>query len=224
VGVSRTAAARLGGGLVAGLLALTACGGGANSSSGGTVANATTGSPASTGSTGSTSVTPPPTSGSPTGSAAAGARFGSGCGQVPADLSSQSLAAAVTKVPDLARLQVVLQAANLASVIDQSGDVTLFAPTDAALATVPPAQLQALTADKNQLTRVLTYHVVPRRLGTADLTGAVKTLEGANLTVTGTPPAVSLGPTGTEAHVTCGNITVANGKLYLIDAVLNPPS
>ena len=65
-----------------------------------------------------------------------------------------------------------------------TGTFTLFAPTDAAFAKIPKAQLAALMANKTKLNSVLAYHVIPGKLMSTDLTGGMmlKTLQGESLT------------------------------------------
>jgi uncharacterized surface protein with fasciclin (FAS1) repeats len=53
--------------------------------------------------------------------------------------------------------------------VNGEGPFTVFAPTDAAFAKIPEAQLNALRADKEALTRVFTYHVVPAKVLAADV-------------------------------------------------------
>ena len=66
-------------------------------------------------------------------------------------------------------LAQALTAAGLIDTLKGPGPFTVFAPTDAAFAKIPPAQLQALLADKAALTKVLTYHVVPGEILAADV-------------------------------------------------------
>ena len=58
-------------------------------------------------------------------------------------------------------LAAALQAADLVITLRGEGPFTVFAPTDAAFAKIPKADLDALLEDKQALTKVLTYHVVP---------------------------------------------------------------
>src|SRR6476619_557758 len=81
-------------------------------------------------------------------------------------------------------LAKALTAAGLIDTLKGPGPFTVFAPTDAAFAKIPPAQLNALLADKAMLVKVLTYHVVPGKVVAADVkTGQVKTVEGDYLNV-----------------------------------------
>ena len=55
-------------------------------------------------------------------------------------------------------------AAGLGSTLSGTGPFTVFAPTNEAFAKIPTAQLQAILADKAQLTKILTYHVIPAKV------------------------------------------------------------
>jgi len=81
-------------------------------------------------------------------------------------------------------LATALKAAGLVETLKGKGPFTVFAPTDAAFAKIPKAQLNALLADKAKLTAVLTYHVVPGAVMSKDVkAGMVKTVQGSSLTV-----------------------------------------
>jgi uncharacterized surface protein with fasciclin (FAS1) repeats len=77
-------------------------------------------------------------------------------------------------------------------------------------------------ADKAELTKILTYHVVSGRYTPSQLASGmpIKTLEGATV-----KPA-SMGSTYeiNNAHVLCGNVRTANATVYIIDTVLMPPT
>ncbi len=103
------------------------------------------------------------------------------------------------------------------------GEFTVFAPVDAAFAKLPKSALNTLSKPKNAdtLQSVLTYHVVPGRMTPQELSGSYKTAEGEKLKVSG--PADSLTVNG-DTSVICGGVQTANATVYLIDAVLTPPS
>jgi transforming growth factor-beta-induced protein len=96
--------------------------------------------------------------------------------------------------------------------------LTVFAPTDAAFAKLPPGTLDSLT--KEQLTGVLTYHVVPSEVLSSDLkAGPVETLNGKDVTIS-----LSGGVKVNDANVTAADIVTTNGVIHVIDAVLMPPT
>jgi uncharacterized surface protein with fasciclin (FAS1) repeats len=74
-------------------------------------------------------------------------------------------------------------------------------------------------ADNAQLTKILTYHVVPGRLSPDQLAGTHKTLEGDDLTVTGSGTAFTVNG---NSSVVCGNVQTENATVYIVDTVLMP--
>ena len=115
-------------------------------------------------------------------------------------------------------LATALQAAGLVDTLKGPGPFTVFAPTDAAFAKIPKADLDALLKDKAKLTAVLTYHVVPGKVMAADVkAGPVKTVQGGSLTV-----ATMGGVTVNQAKVTATDIVADNGVIHVIDTVLLP--
>jgi uncharacterized surface protein with fasciclin (FAS1) repeats len=119
---------------------------------------------------------------------------------------------------DFKTLASALQAAGLVETLKGKGPFTVFAPTDAAFAKIPKAQLDALLADKAKLTAVLTYHVVPGLVMSKDVkAGMVKTVQGSSLTVT-TMGGVKVN----NANVTAVDIIADNGVIHVIDTVVLP--
>jgi len=115
-------------------------------------------------------------------------------------------------------LATALQAAGLVDTLKGRGPFTVFAPTDAAFAKVPKADLDALLKDKAKLTAVLTYHVVPGTVMAKDVkAGKVKTVQGSELTV-GTTGGVTVD----GAKVTATDIVASNGVIHVIDSVVIP--
>jgi uncharacterized surface protein with fasciclin (FAS1) repeats len=115
-------------------------------------------------------------------------------------------------------LATALQAAGLVDTLKGKGPFTVFAPTDAAFAKIPKADLDALLADKAKLTAVLTYHVVPGKVMSKDVkAGEVKTVEGSSLTVS------TMGGVKVDnAKVTTVDIVADNGVIHVIDTVVMP--
>jgi uncharacterized surface protein with fasciclin (FAS1) repeats len=115
-------------------------------------------------------------------------------------------------------LATALQAAGLVETLKGPGPFTVFAPTDAAFAKIPKADLDALLKDKAKLTAVLTYHVVPGKVMAKDVKpGMVKTVQGGSLTV-----ATMGGVTVDNAKVTATDIVADNGVIHVIDSVVLP--
>ena len=115
-------------------------------------------------------------------------------------------------------LATALGAAGLIDTLKGKGPFTVFAPTDAAFAKVPKADLDALLADKAKLTQVLTYHVVPGKVLAKDVkAGKVKTVQGSEITL-----ATTGGVTVDGANVTATDIVADNGVIHVIDSVIMP--
>lgn len=108
---------------------------------------------------------------------------------------------------------------NLVDTLNGS-EFTVFAPTDAAFAKIDPATIDKLKTDSDLLRSILTYHVVPGQASPAQVTGAHKTVQGADVTVTGMGNNLKVN----NAGVVCGGVRTANATVYLIDTVLMPPA
>jgi uncharacterized surface protein with fasciclin (FAS1) repeats len=115
-------------------------------------------------------------------------------------------------------LATALTAAGLVDTLKGPGPFTVFAPTDAAFAKVPKADLDALLKDKAKLTAVLTYHVVPGKVMAKDVkAGQVKTVQGSMLTIS-----TANGVMVDNAKVTATDIAADNGVIHVIDTVVMP--
>jgi uncharacterized surface protein with fasciclin (FAS1) repeats len=115
-------------------------------------------------------------------------------------------------------LATALTAAGLIDTLKGKGPFTVFAPTDAAFAKIPKADLDALLKDKAKLTAVLTYHVVPGKVMAADVkAGNVKTVQGSEITIT-----TMGGVMVNKAKVTATDIVADNGVIHVIDSVIMP--
>ena len=115
-------------------------------------------------------------------------------------------------------LVTAVKAAGLVDTLKGTGPFTVFAPTDEAFAKVPKETLDALLADKEKLTAVLTYHVVSGLVMSKDVSaGKVKTVQGSELTIT-TDGGVKVD----GANVVKADIVTTNGVIHVIDAVVLP--
>jgi uncharacterized surface protein with fasciclin (FAS1) repeats len=116
-------------------------------------------------------------------------------------------------------LAAALEKADLVSTLKGKGPFTVFAPTDAAFAKVPKADLDALLADKAKLTAVLTYHVVAGNVMAKDVKpGKVKTVQGSELTLATSDGGVKVD----GAQVVKADIVADNGVIHVIDSVVMP--
>ena len=117
-------------------------------------------------------------------------------------------------------LVAAVQAAGLVDTLKGAGPFTVFAPTNAAFAKIPKADLDKLLADKDALKAVLLYHVVAAKVLAKDVAaGKVETVQGGSITITidGTTVKVD------AATVIATDIEASNGVVHLIDTVIMPP-
>ena len=113
-----------------------------------------------------------------------------------------------------------VKAADLVNTLKGEGPFTVFAPTDAAFAKLPRAQLEALLADKDALTKVLTYHVIQGRVEATEVV-KLSSLE----TIEGQPVNIHVGESVmvNNAKVLKTDISTSNGLIHVIDTVMLPP-
>ena len=130
----------------------------------------------------------------------------------------KTLIASLLAIGNFKTLAAALTAADLIGTLKGKGPFTVFAPTDAAFAKIPKADLDALLKDKAKLTSILTYHVVPGKVLAADVkAGKVKTVQGSEITVT-----TAGGVMVDKAKVTATDIVADNGVIHVIDTVIMP--
>lgn len=118
-------------------------------------------------------------------------------------------------------LATALEAAGLVETLKGEGPFTVFAPTDEAFAALPEGTLDTLLMPENQdqLAAILTYHVVPGKVMSTDLSDGMTatTVQGGDLTVD-----LSHGVKVTGATVTTPDIEASNGVIHVIDTVIVP--
>ena len=133
-------------------------------------------------------------------------------------------AAAAGKFSTFASL---IEAAGLTDALKGPGPFTVFAPTDEAFAKLPPEELEALKKDPAKLKKVLSYHVIPGKLMSKDVSGSDaaagvakpgRTLEGTALDIKATSEQVKVN----NASVVQADIVASNGVIHAIDTVLMP--
>jgi uncharacterized surface protein with fasciclin (FAS1) repeats len=121
-------------------------------------------------------------------------------------------------------LASLLKKADLAGTLQAKGPFTVFAPTDEAFAKLPAGTVESLLepANRDELTAILTYHVIPAALPAAEVVkyDAAETVNGARLDI----DAGSGGVKVNDANVTATDIMATNGVIHVIDAVVLPPA
>ncbi|NYK10063.1 MULTISPECIES: fasciclin domain-containing protein [Leifsonia] len=149
----------------------------------------------------------------------------SGAGSV-AGMSQDPVATAASNNPLLTTLVAAVSGklnpkVNLVDTLN-GGEFTVFAPVDSAFAKIDAATLDTLKTDAgaDTLSKILTYHVVQGQIAPTDIDGTHKTVEGGDLTVTGSGDSMKVN----DASVICGGVHTANATVYLIDSVLMPPA
>ena len=121
---------------------------------------------------------------------------------------------------ELSTLAGALKAADLVGTLKGVGPFTVFAPSNAAFAALPKGALQKLLHNKKELVAILTYHVVPGEVMSANLqNGPLKTVQGQDLTIAKTDQGITVN----NAKVIKSDIKTSNGVVYVIDTVLMPP-
>ncbi|MBA0127117.1 fasciclin domain-containing protein [Haloechinothrix sp. YIM 98757] len=161
------------------------------------------------------------------GAGASGQPFGAACDAVPEDgdgsfdgMAQDPVATAASNNPVLSTLVTAVGEADLVDTLNGAEDITVFAPANDAFEAIPSEDLDALLADQDALTDVLTYHVVGERLTLEDLDdGEFETLQGSSVQTTADGENVTVDG---DAQVVCGNVQTANATVYIIDSVLMP--
>lgn len=115
-----------------------------------------------------------------------------------------------------------IKAAGLVDTLKGDGPFTVFAPTDEAFAKLPAETLENLLKpeNKDQLVKILTYHVVPSKIMSKDILGKkadVASVEGSKISVDATD-----GVTVDGAKVVTADVAASNGVIHIIDTVIMP--
>jgi len=121
-------------------------------------------------------------------------------------------------------LLAAAEAAGLVDTLKSDGPFTVFAPTDDAFAALPEGTVESLLepGNKDQLASILTYHVIPGKVMSADIAGqelSVATVQGSELSINATD-----GVKVNDANVVQADIETSNGAIHVIDAVVLPPA
>ncbi|MFE9258802.1 fasciclin domain-containing protein [Streptomyces sp. NPDC006879] len=153
--------------------------------------------------------------------------FGPACAGVPKDgagsfdgMAKDPVATAASNNPALSTLVAAVKQAGLVDTLNNAKDITVFAPTNEAFAKIPKADLDKVLADKDTLTKILTYHVVGQKLSPQQLeNGSFETLQKGMVTTAGSGENYQVND---NAQVVCGNVKTANAQVYIVDTVLMP--
>lgn len=131
-----------------------------------------------------------------------------------------NIADTAARTPQLSTLNKLIADAGLAETLRQPGPYTVFAPSDDAFKAVPAKTMAELAGNKELLKSVLTYHVLPGKVASAEVkNGNAKSLQGANLALAKAGGFVTV----EDAMVTQADVRASNGVVHVIDRVLMPP-
>ncbi|MBB3952263.1 fasciclin domain-containing protein [Aureimonas jatrophae] len=148
--------------------------------------------------------------------------------------SNKTIAENAPNASNLSTLVAAVKAAGLVETLGGAGPFTVFAPTNAAFEKLPAGTVDTLVKPENkaQLTKILTYHVVPAKATSADAMAMikkdggqhkVKTVEGEELTLAMKGDKLTVTDAkGNVATVTQADVLQKNGVVHVIDTVLMP--
>lgn len=150
-------------------------------------------------------------------------------------MANKTVVQNASAAPNLTTLVAAVKAADLVGTLSGPGPFTVFAPTNDAFNRLPAGVLDSLLKpeSKGTLQKVLSYHVVPRSLSSAELLSLISAGNGrATLqTVAGEQLVLTMGPNnsikidgmnGSEGYVTTADVRQSNGVVHVINGVLVP--
>ena len=144
-------------------------------------------------------------------------------GSVGAQAAEKDIVDTAIEAGQFQTLAAALEAAGLVATLKGEGPFTVFAPTDEAFAKLPSGTVETLLKEENkdQLTAILTYHVVPGKVMSQDVAGIdeARTVNGKMIDFEVDGSAVKVN----DATVTQADIAAANGVIHVIDTVILPP-
>ena len=141
---------------------------------------------------------------------------------IPARAMDKDIVDTAVSAGSFETLVAAVKAAGLVETLKGDGPFTVFAPTDEAFAKLPAGTVEDLLKpeNKDKLTAILTYHVIPGKVMSTDIAGKkmmVETVQGGKLTVDATS-----GVKVDEASVVTADIATSNGVIHVIDTVVLP--
>jgi uncharacterized surface protein with fasciclin (FAS1) repeats len=139
------------------------------------------------------------------------------------DEAGKDIVALAMETESLSTLVAAVKAGGLVETLQGEGPFTVFAPTNEAFAALPEGTLESLLKpeNKDQLVSILTYHVVPGKVMSTDLSDGQKatTVNGADITVS-----LNGGAMINDAKVAMADVEASNGVVHVINKVILPPS
>ena len=140
----------------------------------------------------------------------------------PAPMAPKDLIETAAAAGTFSTLGKALTAAGLDETLKGAGPYTILAPTDEAFARIPQKDFDALMANKEQLAKVLKYHVISGNVSSSQIAKMTEatTLEGGKIAIKVVDGKVMLNG---NAAVTSPDIAASNGTIHVINTVLMPP-
>ncbi len=149
--------------------------------------------------------------------------------ELPADgpgsaegMAEEPVATAASNNPELSTLVTAVTEAGLVDTLNNLEAATVFAPSNAAFEKIPADQLDAVLADTDLLTEILTLHVIPGEQLDAEAlveAGSEPTVNGEEITIENDGGTLSVNG---QAESICPNVMTANATVHIIDSVLMP--
>jgi uncharacterized surface protein with fasciclin (FAS1) repeats len=135
------------------------------------------------------------------------------------------LAATIAATPELSTFSAALKAAGLDDTLKGKGPFTVFVPTDEAFKRLPANTMTNLMKPENkeQLTKLLTIHVLPAKVVTKDMEGKMyktKTLNGKEVEIDADDPGEGIRVS--KAKITRADIPADNGIVHIVNRVVLP--
>ena len=136
--------------------------------------------------------------------------------------SDQTIVEIAAGNKDFSTLVAAVKAAGLVETLKGDGPFTVFAPTDEAFAKLPAGTVESLIKpeNKDKLIAILTYHVVPGKVTSADVVklSSAKTVQGSSIDIAVKDGNVKID----DATVVKADIDCSNGVVHVIDSVILP--
>jgi uncharacterized surface protein with fasciclin (FAS1) repeats len=134
-------------------------------------------------------------------------------------VASGDMASTLRQAPDFTTFVKALDATNLASLIQSRPNMTVFAPTNAAFAALPPGKLDALMADKQGLQKLLLHHIINAPMPASKIKGSrgpIPSGAGDAIVIDGSGEPLK----ADNANIVQADVVASNGTIHVVDQVL----
>ena len=134
-------------------------------------------------------------------------------------VANGDMASTLRQSPDFTTFVKALDATNLASLIQSRPNMTVFAPTNAAFAALPPGKLDALMADKPALQKLMLHHIINAPVPASKIKGSrgpVPSGAGDPIVLDGSGEPLK----ADNANIIQSDVAASNGTIHVVDQVL----